>query len=97
MTIFIFCERRLLHFYIAELKSEDRFVLRRVRAVCHFFDFSLCLDVLSPLPIVQPKISTTRDHGNKINGKTETRFGMEGISIILIPPLSTSRIKCYYL
>ena len=42
----------------AQLKSEDRFVLRRVRA---FYRYLLCccfyrsFDILSPLPIVQTK------------------------------------------
>ena len=41
-------------FYKAELKSEDIFVLRRVRAF-HFLDLELSYDVLSPLPIVLSK------------------------------------------
>ena len=45
---------RFLGFYKAERKSEDIFVLRRVRAF-HYVDLELSYDVLSPLPIVLSK------------------------------------------
>ena len=57
MTIFDFFKIRLLSFCTAELKSEDIFVLRRVRA---FSGYSICwlnpqTTCLSPLPIVLSK------------------------------------------
>ena len=57
MTIFDFFKIRFLGFYKAQRKSEDIFVLRRVRAFHRypFFDIELSYDVLSPLPIVLSK------------------------------------------
>ena len=57
MTIFDFFKVRFLGFYKAERKSEDIFVLRRVRAFHRypFVDIELSYDVLSPLPIVLSK------------------------------------------
>ena len=54
MTILDFFKIRLLSFCTAELKSEDVFVLRRVRA---FSGYSFCCKphAFSPLPIVLSK------------------------------------------
>ena len=54
MTIFGFFKVRFLGFYKAERKSEDIFVLRRVRAF-HRYHIELSYDALSPLPIVLSK------------------------------------------
>ena len=58
MMIFDFFKIRFLAFYKAEWKSEDIFVLRRVRAF-HRYPFcrhrAYSYDVLSPLPIVLSK------------------------------------------
>ena len=54
---FRFFQNFFLGFYKAEWKSEDIFVLRRVRLSIdiHFVDIELRYDVLSPLPIVLSK------------------------------------------
>ena len=51
MMIFDIFKISFLGFYKAELKSEDTFVLRTVRAFHRypFFDLELSYDVLSPL------------------------------------------------
>ena len=66
-----FIQCRFLKFYKAELKSEDRFVLRRVRTFRRyvFVDFTTVLmSFVSPLPIVLSITPILSLHKDRLGG-----------------------------